>query len=486
MVAPGPSLRSFWRHYIGGKWVDGIAGKRIDVENPATAETLAEVALAEACDVDAAVDAARLCADQGRVADMRPEQRMTLMFRIAAELEVARDEIAWAECLDNGKRISDARGEAAGAARYFTYYGGLADKLEGRVIPLGVDYLDYTLPTPHGVSAHIVPWNYPINIAARSLSCALATGNSVVIKSPELSPLSVCLLVEACERAGVPAGAVNLICGYGHDAGAALVSHPAVDHIVFTGSVPTGRAILHAAAERVCPCTMELGGKSAAIVFPDANLDEAVSSIMIGIYSNAGQICSAASRVLVHQSVHDALIERLYSRSSALTIGPGRDDADITPLISGIQLDRVENHCLQAVREGARCVIGGRRVPDTVGHFMSPTLFADVRPAARIAQEEVFGPVLTILAFGDEAEAIHLANGTDYGLVAGVYTEDVNRAHRVARQLIAGQVFVNEWFAGGVETPFGGVRRSGYGREKGQEALLGYVNTKNVAVRLRR
>ncbi len=477
-------IRTYWQNFIGGKWVDGARGRRIAVENPATAEPIAEIARAEVEDVDRAVAAARRSFEAGALTGLRPAERAALMFRIAAELERLTEEVALAECLDNGKRLSDARAQAPEAARYFTYYGGLADKLEGRMIPLGDGYVDYTIPAPYGVSAQVVPWNYPISLAARSLSCALATGNSVVIKSPELSPLSVCLLAEACERAGVPDGAVNVICGYGSDAGAALVAHPGVDHIVFTGSVATGRAILHAAAERIVPCVMELGGKSAGIVYPDADLDRAVASTAVGIYSNAGQICSAASRLLVHRSIHDEVVDRLVAQAKGLRIGPGIEDPDLTPLISARQLDRVEGYCLAGAQAGAVAATGGRRVPDRPGHFMQPTIFTGVTPDMTIAREEIFGPVLCVLPFDEPDEAIAIANGTDYGLVAGVYTRDLTLAHRTAERLVAGQVFVNEWFAGGVETPFGGTKRSGYGREKGQEALLNYVQTKNVAIRL--
>ncbi|WP_119460194.1 aldehyde dehydrogenase family protein [Rhodospirillaceae bacterium SYSU D60014] len=477
-------LKAYWRNFVGGKWVDGAQGRRITIENPATAEPLAEIARAEVEDVDRAVTAARRCFETGGLTGLRPADRAALMFRIAAEIEVLAEEIGLAECLDNGKRLSDARGEATAAARYFTYYGGLADKLEGRSIPLGAGYVDYTIPAPFGVSAQVVPWNFPIALAARSLSCALATGNSVVIKSPELSPLSICLLAQACERAGVPDGAVNVICGYGSDAGAALVAHGDVDHIVFTGSVKTGQSILRAAAERIIPCVMELGGKSAGIVYPDADLDQAVASTAIGIFSNAGQICSAASRLLVHRSVHDTVVDRLVARAKDLSIGPGIEEHDLTPLISAPQLDRVEAYCLAGVQAGAVAATGGRRVTGRPGHFMQPTIFTGVAPDMTIAREEIFGPVLSVMPFDEPAEAIAIANGTDYGLVAGVYTQDLALAHWSAERLVAGQVFVNEWFAGGVETPFGGTKRSGYGREKGQEALLNYVQTKNVAIRL--
>lgn len=476
--------RPYWRNYIDGRWTDGAGGGRIAVENPGTGETIAEVACAGAADVDRAVAAARRVFDSRVLWEMRPAQRGELMMAVADRLMEAVDEVALVECLDNGKTIERGRAEAAMAARYLRYYGGAADKLEGRMIPLGEGYVDYTVPSPFGVSAQIVPWNGPLSIGARSIACALITGNTVVMKSPELSPLSLFLLAEACERAGVPPGAVNILCGYGTEAGAALAGHHDIDHIVFTGSVATGRSILKAAAERVVPSVMELGGKSAAIVFPDADLDQAAASIAKGIFTHAGQICSAASRVLAHQSIHNDLVERIIAQARALSVGPGIDGHDMGPLISGAQLEKVETFCRGAEEEGARGVTGGRRRGDLPGYFMAPTVYAGVTPEMRIAREEVFGPVLAVMRFSSFDEAIRIANGTDYGLAAGVFTRDLALAHRTADRLVAGQVYVNEWWAGGVETPFGGTRRSGFGREKGQEALLSYVQTKNVALRI--
>jgi len=479
------TIKTYWQNFIDGAWCDGIAGKRIAIENPASGEMVAEIARAEAADVDRAVKAARAAFEKRILIDMRPAARAQLMFDVAAEFKKLADEIALAECLDNGKTLAGGKNEALAAARYFTYYGGAADKLEGRMIPLGAGYVDYTVPSPYGVSAQIVPWNFPLQIAARSVACAIATGNTVVLKSPELSPLSCSFIATACERAGVPKGVVNVLCGYGHDAGAALVGHQDVDHIVFTGSVKTGQSILRAAAERVLPCVMELGGKSAGIVYPDADLDQAAASTAIGIFTNAGQVCSAQSRLVVHRSVQDQVVDRLAARAKGLKIGPGIEGADLTPLISRQQLDKVEGFCLAAAQAGAKAASGGRRA-DRAGHFMQPTVFTQVTPDMPIAREEVFGPVLAVIPFETPEEAIKIANGTDYGLCAGVYTRDLERAHWTADRLSAGQIFVNEWFAGGVETPFGGTKRSGYGREKGQEALLNYVQTKNVAIRLDR
>ncbi|MBE7636859.1 aldehyde dehydrogenase family protein [Sneathiella sp. P13V-1] len=476
-------IKKYWKNYIDGQWVDAANGERIIVENPATAQPLAEVARATEADVDLAVAAARRCFNSRELYNMRPTNRGALMFEIARHMTEMADEIALAECLDNGKSLNGGKNEALAAARYFTYYGGLADKLEGRMIPLGADYVDYTIPTPFGVSAQIVPWNFPLQIAARSVACALATANTVVLKSPELSPLSTYFIAEACERAGVPKGAVNILCGYGHDCGASLVSHDDVDHIVFTGSLKTGQFILRAAAERVLPCVMELGGKSAGIVFEDADIDQAVNSTAAGIFSNAGQVCSAQSRLIVPKKMESEILERLAAKAATLKVGPGIDNNDITPVISAAQADKIHGMCGAATQAGAEAVCGGGKA-DMEGHFIQPTIFGSVKSDMTIAQEEVFGPVLAVLTYEDQEEAIQIANGTDYGLCAGLYTKDLATAHWAADQLIAGQVFVNEWFAGGIETPFGGMKRSGYGREKGQEALLNYVQTKNVGIHI--
>lgn len=478
------SVRPYWQNFIDGQWMDSADGSRIVVTDPATARPIAEVARALPQDIDKAVAAARKCFDSRILIDMRPALRGELMFEIAAELDLLADEIATVECFDNGKTLAAGRTEVALTQRYLRYYGGMADKLEGRQIPLGDGMLDYTVHAPFGVSAQIVPWNGPLPVGARSVACALVTGNTVVLKSPEDSPLSLFLFAQACQNAGVPNGAVNILCGYGHDAGAALASHRDIDHIVFTGSVETGKSILRAAAERVVPCVMELGGKSGGIVHADADIERTAASAVRGIFHHSGQICSAGSRLIVHRSVHDTLVNRIVELAKMRSVGPGIEGCDMGPLISARQLEKVEALCDIGVTEGAILKLGGKRVKELSGHFMSPTIFTNVRPDMQIAQEEFFGPVLVLIPFDTPEEAIEIANGTDYGLAAGVYTRDLRLAHWTADRLIAGQIYVNEWWAGGVETPFGGMKRSGYGREKGQEALLGYVQTKNVGIKL--
>ncbi|MBN9307952.1 MAG: aldehyde dehydrogenase family protein [Devosia sp.] len=475
-------VRDYWRNFVGGEWVDAADGGRIAVLDPASGETICEVARGSAADIDRAVAAARQAFESRVLLAMTPAARGELMFEIARQLDGLADEIALVEMRDNGKTLQNGYKEVALTQRYLRYYGGLADKLEGRQIPLGEGLLDYTVHMPYGVSAQIVPWNGPLPVGARSVACALITGNTVVLKSPEDSPLSLFLFAEACERAGVPKGALSIVCGYGREAGAALVAHPDIDHIVFTGSVETGKSVLRAAVERVIPCVMELGGKSAGIVYADADLDLTARNAARGIFTHSGQICSAASRLIVHRSIHDQLVEKLKAQAGMRTVGPGAEGRDMGPVISDRQLLRIEGLCQAGVEEGATLVTGGSRL-DQPGYFMPPTIFSGVTPRMRIANEEFFGPVLVVIPFDTPEEAVEIANGTDYGLAAGVFTRDLRLAHWTADRLVAGQVYVNDWWVGGVETPFGGTKRSGYGREKGQEALLGYVQTKNVGIR---
>ncbi|KAB0480661.1 aldehyde dehydrogenase (NAD+) [Pseudomonas reinekei] len=475
-------IASHWLNYIDGQWSD--SSQRLTVNNPGTAEPVATIAQATVADAERALLAARRCADSGLLTRARPAQRVTWLLRIAEEIRAVADEGAWVLCQENGKRLSDARDEFIEAARYFEYYAGMADKIEGTSIPLGNGYMDFTLYDPMGVSAQIVPWNFPVSICARSLAPALAAGNAVVIKSPELSPLGMCVLIRAIANAGLPDGAVNLICGRGREVGSYLVSHRAVDQIVFTGSVPTGQSILRDAAQHAIPSVMELGGKSAAIAFADADREQLLASVQSGIFFNAGQVCSAMSRLLVQREIYEDVVEAVVAMAEGLSVGLGQDNADLTPVVSAGQLTGIEALCRRAIEEGAVAVTGGEAFADRAGHFMRPTVFRDVTADMCIAQEEVFGPVLAIMPFDTEEQAIAIANGTEFGLVAGVFTQDISRAMRCTRRLKSGQVFVNEWYAGGIETPFGGVGLSGFGREKGQEALYSYVRTKNVAIRI--
>lgn len=477
-------MKDYWQNYIDGTWVDGGAG-RLDIFNPGTGQLLAQHALADAGDIDRAVAAAKRVHESGALTDMRPVERGRIVQAIGRYLLDHSDELSKILCQEQGKPLWEAQMEIRGAARYFEYYGNQAETVEGRSIPLGAKYYDFTTYEPFGVSGQIIPWNYPVEMTARSLSAGLATGNACVIKTPELTPLACYIYAHAAEAVGLPAGAVNILCGYGHDAGAALSSHPDVRQIVFTGSVKTGIAISTAAAQNVVPCVLELGGKSAAIVHGDADLDAFEGNVRWGIFFNAGQVCSAMSRIIAHDSCHDELVERISGVAKSLSVGPGLErpefGANMGPMVSQGQRDRAVGMVAHAVAQGAKLVTGGRAM-NIPGAFMEPTVLSDVTPEMTIAQEEVFGPVVSVMRFDTPERAIEIANGTPYGLVGGTFTANLDQAMRDAQSIRAGQIFVNEWFAGGVETPFGGYGQSGYGREKGREALWNYVQTKNVAI----
>ena len=480
-------MKDYWQNYINGAWVDGGAG-RLMVTNPGTGENLAEIAMADAADVDRAVAAAMACHNSGALSDLRPVERSRMVRKMGDYLLDHCAEIAEILTLESGKPYWEAVIEVEGAARYFEYYGNQAETVEGRSIPLGANYLDYTIYEPFGVSAQIIPWNYPLEMTARSLSAALATANACVIKTPELDPLTNAWFAHAAEAAGLPKGAINIICGYGHEAGAALSAHPDIGNVVFTGSVETGIKVATAAARNVKPAILELGGKSAAIVMPDADLDNVMDSVRWGIFFNAGQVCSAMSRLIAHADVHDEIVERSVALAESLSVGPGSErrdfGANMGAMISDGQRDRAEGLCKQAATDGAVLATGGHRL-NQPGSFLAPTIIADATPDMQIASTEVFGPVLTILKADSETTAIEITNSTEYGLVGGIFTADIDAAHRAARKIRAGQIFINEWYAGGVETPFGGYGKSGYGREKGREALWNYVQTKNIAYRTR-
>ena len=473
-----------FQNYINGKFVAGGAG-RIEVSNPANGQTVGEQALADASDVDKAVAAAKALHISGKFSALRPVERGRMVQKMGQYLLQHKDKLAELLSLEQGKPLWESHIEIEGAARYFEYYGNQAETVEGRSIPLGQGYFDFTIYEPFGVSAQIIPWNYPIEMTARSLSAALATGNACVIKSPELTPLTHYIFAEAAEAAGLPEGAVNILCGLGRDAGAALTAHRDVNQIVFTGSIATGVAIASSAAKNVVPCVLELGGKSAAIVHDDADLQAFESDLRWGIFFNAGQVCSAMSRVIVHSSRKAELLDRAAAVAQSLHLDEGVNlpefGNNMGAMVSYAQRDRAETMVAVAVADGAELVCGGRR-PNRQGAFLDPTVIS-CQPDNAIAQQEVFGPVLSVLSFENDDEAVAIANATDYGLVAGVFTQDLNRATKAAAELRAGQVFVNEWYAGGVETPFGGYGKSGYGREKGREALWNYVQTKNIAIK---
>ena len=473
-------LESAYDPFIGGSWTPPADDTYDEVVNPASEEAFTTVARCTESDVDAAVAAAREAFAKWR--EMAPDERGRLVYAIGQQIRDHRDELAALESLDQGKPLSQARSDIESAARYFEYYAGFTDKLEGRSIPLGPDKLDFTIREPYGVSAQITPWNFPGNLFARGTAPALVGGNAVVLKPAPQTPLSSLRLAELCAETDIPNGLVNVVPG-GGETGAAVTSHEGIDTITFTGSVPTGQAIMRTAAETITPVTLELGGKNPALVFPDADLEAAAETVATAIFTNAGQVCSAADRALVHESVYDEFVDRIVSLADDYELAPGTEDADMGPLASAEQYEKVTSYIDVGQSEGATLATGGTPL-DRPGYFVPPTVFTDVTSEMRIAQEEIFGPVLCVLSFSTEAEALEIANDVDYGLVSGIFTSDISRAGRLVRRLEAGNVYVNDWFVDTQQTPFGGYKRSGIGREKGLEALESYVQSKNVAINI--
>jgi aldehyde dehydrogenase (NAD+) len=469
---------------IGGEEVRGLP-TFADLD-PSNGRELAQVARGGAAEIDAAVAAAR-DAFERTWRGTKPADRARILRRIAELIMRDREQLADLESRDTGKPLKQARSDADVAARYFEFYGSAIETLYGDTIPIGSDLFVYTLREPYGVTAHIIPWNYPMQIGARTVAPALAAGNCCVLKPAEEAPLTAVQLGRIALEAGLPPGALNVVPGFGEEAGAALAAHPGIDHLSFTGSVEVGKLVSKAAAEHVVPVTLELGGKSPNVVFADADLDAAMPVIVNSIIQNAGQTCSAGSRLLVEAGAHDRIVSELVERFQKIILGPGPADPDMGPLISSTQLQRVTDY-VELGKTEARAVTGGSRADGDGlkdGYFFLPTVFDDVPPTAVIAQEEIFGPVVAVSSFADLNQARELANSTDYGLVAAVWTRDISTAHFMARELRAGQVFVNTFGAsGGPEMPFGGVKRSGHGREKGLEGLLEFTQIKTVALKL--
>ncbi len=452
--------------------------------DPSTGSTIGDVARSGDKEIDQAVTAARRANREWRATT--PEQRADLLSRVADLITSEAETLARLESEDAGKPLSQARNDARVCARYFRFYAHAIDTYHGLSIPLRPDQHVYTRREPHGVSGHIVAWNYPMQLFGRGVAPAIAAGNCAVLKPADETPRTAVYLARLATEAGLPPGVINVVTGLGPEAGAALAAHPGVNHLNFVGSTQIGSLIAGAAAERVAPVMLELGGKSAHLVFGDADIERAATVAANAILQNAGQTCSAGSRLLVDERVHDELLQRIADRFAKVSIGPGIKDPDLGPLVSRKQQDRVRGYVESA--EGADIVFGGTIAePDgiTGGAYFTPTLIDGVDPAARIAREEIFGPVLVVTSFANEDEAVALANGTDYALIGAVWTTDLARAHRVAAQVEAGQIFVNTYGAGGgVELPFGGFRKSGYGRDKGVEALDAYTATKTIVVQL--
>jgi aldehyde dehydrogenase (NAD+) len=467
--------------FIDGRWVAPLSGEWLPLEDPSRGQEIGAIARGKAADIAAAVDAAEraLTGPWGR---LTATERGRLMMRLSDLIKTRVEDLARIEAIDVGKPLKQGRADALAMARYMEFYGGAADKVMGETIPYLDGYTVYTLREPHGVTGHIVPWNYPMQIAGRTIGGALAMGNACVLKPAEEACLTSLALAELAREAGFPAGALNVVPGLGEEAGAALTANPGVRHISFTGSVSVGSLVQAAAARNVAPVTLELGGKSPQLVFADADLDRALPFLVNAGIQNAGQTCSAASRILIERSIYAEVVGRMAERYRALSVGPADADLDVGPLISARQKEIV----LGFLKEGADLTIAaeGRIVADAPkgGHYVAPTLFADVKPGHRLAQTEIFGPVQVAIPFDNEEEAVAIANGTAYGLVAGVWTGNGGRQMRLAKAIHSGQVFINNYGAGGgVELPFGGIGKSGHGREKGFEALYGFSTLKTVA-----
>ena len=473
------------QNFIANQSVASHTGRTLPVIDPSDGQPFDDIQRSDERDINDAVRAARQCFE-GPWSALSAAERGRLLMALSRKVAEHADELAAIEQRDCGKPTSQAAADAAALARYFEFYAGACDKFHGETIPYQNGYSVFTWREPHGVTGHVIPWNYPMQIFGRSVGGALAAGNCCVVKPAEDACLSLIRVAQLAAECGFPPGAINIVTGYGHEVGDALARHAGIDHISFTGSPKVGTLIQQVAAERHCPVTLELGGKSPQIIFADADLDAAVPVVINAIVQNSGQTCSAGSRVLIEQAIYDALLSRLGEAFEALRVGPATMDLDLGPLIRQTQQQRVWDFLSDAQTAHIPIVAQGSVVdeaPDT-GFYQAPVLLADVPVGHRIAQEEVFGPVLSAMPFTDEDHAVELANATHFGLVAGVWTRDGARQFRMARRVKSGQVFINNYGAGGgVELPFGGYKSSGYGREKGFEALYGFTVLKTVAVR---
>ncbi|MEU5272492.1 aldehyde dehydrogenase family protein [Streptomyces hygroscopicus] len=482
-------IQSYWPNFIGGKFRHGGAGK-ITVCDPSTGGALAEHALADADDVNRAVGAAHRAHRSGALADLHPMERGRMVRAMGEYLADHIDEVKRTITLEQGKPLFEAEAEVRMAVRLFEYFGSMTESLEGRSVPCDNTRFDFTVYKPFGVSAQFMPCHYPIYIPSRTLAVALAAGNSCVMKTSELAPISASWLARAAQEAGFPDGAVNIFCGRRADAGAALARHPDIDHLVFIGQAGAATAVLADTAKTIIPSIVEVGGTSPTIVHEDADLDAFVAEARMGTYLNAGQFCCGMYRIIVHESRYQELIDRSIALAESLTVGPGMESGDgefkpyMGPMDSNAQLDRVLGIIEDAKRAGAQCVAGGTRLPGA-GSFLQPTVLRDVEPHMRVAKEEVFGPVMAVMKFTDERDAIELANSAGHsGLMCSVFTHDLGRMLRAAHGVRAGHIVSNQSIIGGAEVPFGGFGRGGHGSLKGRDALMGYVQRKNVLLNL--
>lgn len=471
-------------NFIGKKWQPALSGETITLKNPSDGSDLAFIARSNDKDIDLAVKAARE-ALSGPWGKMSATERGRIMQKIGQAVLKEIDLLTELEAKDVGKPLSQARADVIALARYLEYYGAAADKVHGETLPYQDGFTVMTIYEPQGVTGHIIPWNYPMQILGRSLGASLAMGNAAVVKPAEEACLTILNFARIADEAGLPAGVLNIVTGLGIEAGAALSAHPDINHVSFTGSLRTGEAVQTAAAKHAVPVTLELGGKSPQIVFNDADIDAALPYLVNAGIQNAGQTCSASSRILVQRDIYEEVVARMSERYNAIIVGSALTDPDVGPVVSQRQKSIIDTYIELAKKDGLKIAAQGTLSPDAppTGAYVLPTLIRDVPADHPLAQEEIFGPVQVIMPFDTEEEAIALANGTDYGLVCGIWTCDGARQMRMARSVHAGQVFVNNYgAAGGVELPFGGVKRSGHGREKGFEALYSFATLKTIAV----
>jgi acyl-CoA reductase-like NAD-dependent aldehyde dehydrogenase len=477
-----------YKHWINGREVEADIGEYFPVLDPSCGEEIGFAARGNSVDIDHAIQAAQKAFHSQEWQALKPYERARLMWKLAAKVDSEKDRLARLLSLENGKPLRQSYDEVETTVRNFEYYGGWADKVHGRVVPISNEVLDYIRLEPLGVVGHIIPWNYPIDIFSRGVAPCLAVGNTIVAKPAEDTPLSTLEIARMSGEVGFPRGVINVVNGYGKEAGAALARHPGIQGLAFCGSIQTGKEVLRAAAENITPVvSLEMGGKSPLIIFPDADIEKAAYTGAHRFLYNTGQSCGCLSRLLVHRDLVESFAEKIKNHLIEVRAGAWNENADIGPLISSKQLERVMNYIELGRSEGAKLVFGGRRIdtePYAKGFFIEPTVFTQVKPGMRIVDEEIFGPVLGIISYETEDEAVNIANESVYGLSAEIWTRDISRAHRVAAKLDVSHVTVNGGGGFGIEAPFGGVKQSGFGREGGWESVLQYSRVKNIWINL--
>ena len=471
--------------FIDGKWVDSVSGKTFDTLNPATEEVITSIAEGDSADIDLAVTAARKAFEDGPWGKTDARERGRILLRVMDLIEKNKDELALLETLDNGKPISETtNADLPLVIDCLLYYAGWADKIHGETIPVRGEFFNYTLREPVGVVGQIIPWNFPLLMAAWKIAPAIACGNTVVLKPAEQTPLTALRLGEICQEAGLPDGVLNIVPGYGPTAGAALAEHMDVDKIAFTGEYTTGRIIMQAASKNLKRVSLELGGKSPNIVFADSDIDSAVAGAMTGIFFNQGEVCCAGSRLFLERSIHDEFVDKLSSRASSLSVGNPEDaGTQMGAQVSKEQFDKILGYIDTGKQEGAKLVTGGERCGEK-GYFIRPTIFDAVDNNMKIAREEIFGPVVSAITFDDVDDMVRQSNLSIYGLAAAVWTRDIKKAHRLARDLKAGTIWINTYNSFDAASPFGGFKQSGFGRELGIHALELYTQVKSVWINL--